>query len=126
MGKVAYRESLRDPRWQKLRLQILERDGWRCLRCGTGEKTLNVHHKHYQAGLEPWEYPAASLETICEDCHAAEHGKGEPALLPPPPPPIPSRLKARLQKAVDTDDLGAERMALAKIRDELQRRHGVV
>ena len=71
--KSEYSEKLRDPRWQKLRLQVFERDGWKCRNCGDSETTLAVHHKRYQRGLEPWEYPLESLMTLCEECHQGEY-----------------------------------------------------
>ena len=66
-----------DPRWQKLRLKIMERDGWECVACGDSESTLNVHHKIYMQG-EPWEVPDFVLQTLCENCHRGlgEHPKG--------------------------------------------------
>jgi len=68
----AYLEKLKDPRWQKMRLQILERDEWQCQDCYDDKKTLHVHHRYYERGLDPWEYPPHSLVTLCEDCHSAE------------------------------------------------------
>lgn len=62
-----YIEKLRDPRWQKRRLEIMERDGWACLACGDKKSTLSVHHLVYTG--EPWEAPAHHLETLCENCH---------------------------------------------------------
>lgn len=87
---MSYADKLRDPRWQKKRLEIMARDGWCCRRCASGTKTLNVHHRHYLRGAAPWEYPNDALETVCEDCHAAEHGKspvpsGDGFLGAPPP-----------------------------------------
>jgi len=64
-----YAEKLKDPRWQKKRLGILERDGWKCMACGDKEKTLNVHHIFYLPKKEPWEIPDGFLITFCEDCH---------------------------------------------------------
>lgn len=72
---MSYLDKLRDPRWQKLRLKILERDEWACRFCGDSESTLNVHHKWYIPDREPWEYPEDSLLTLCEDCHAQETEK---------------------------------------------------
>lgn len=72
MKKKTYSEKLRDPRWQKLRLQILERDEWTCQICSDKESTLNVHHRYYLHGKDPWEYPPEALETLCEDCHRSE------------------------------------------------------
>ncbi len=60
-------EKLKDPRWQKKRLQIMERDGWKCLGCGDDKMTLAVHHLVYSG--EPWEAPDQYLETLCEWCH---------------------------------------------------------
>jgi hypothetical protein len=67
-----YLEKLRDPRWQKRRLEILQRDGWRCDCCGDAEHTLNVHHEYYERGREPWDYPDDALRALCETCHASE------------------------------------------------------
>ena len=64
-----YSEKLRDPRWQKMRLKVMERDGFTCQFCRSTEKTLNVHHKHYDKGAEPWEYAPEVLVTCCEECH---------------------------------------------------------
>lgn len=65
---MTYAEKLRDPRWQKLRLKILERDKWKCCACGDDTKNLQVHHLYY-AKLDPWEYPTECYQTLCEDCH---------------------------------------------------------
>jgi 5-methylcytosine-specific restriction endonuclease McrA len=74
---MKYADKLKDPRWQRKRLEIFQRDGWKCVRCDCGTKTLHVHHKEYQAGAEPWEYEDSVLETLCEDCHGKEHGKAK-------------------------------------------------
>ena len=68
-----YSELLKDPRWQKKRLKILERDKFTCQLCGDKETTLNVHHKYYDKDKKPWEYPDKSLVTLCKDCHITEH-----------------------------------------------------
>lgn len=62
-----YSEFLRDPRWQKKRLEVLNRDGWRCLVCGSGDKELHVHHLKYSG--RPWESDLGDLETLCFECH---------------------------------------------------------
>lgn len=64
---MKYSEKLRDPRWQRKRLEIMQRDNFTCLACGDTEKTQNVHHKKYHGS--PWEAPSESLETLCEPCH---------------------------------------------------------
>lgn len=65
---MTYSDKLRDPRWQKKRLTILDRDGWKCLSCGSSDKQLQVHHVVYRR-IDPWEYPDSVLQTLCEPCH---------------------------------------------------------
>jgi len=71
MAKSEYQKKLLDPRWQKKRLVVLERDGWRCQICGDDESTLHVHHKYYGNG-EPWEIADEALVALCADCHDDE------------------------------------------------------
>lgn len=68
--KSEYSEKLRDPRWQKLRLEVMGRDGFECRHCFENTKTLNVHHFGYNG--DPWEVEPKALVTLCEDCHAEE------------------------------------------------------
>ena len=77
--KTSYWEKLKDPRWQKKRLLMLERSEWTCEVCGDSENTLNVYHKQYLKGREPWEYEEGQLIVLCEDCHSFQHE--EPDLL---------------------------------------------
>ncbi len=64
-----YVEKLRDPRWQKTRLKVFERDNWTCQACFSDDESLQVHHKYYLRGKEPWDYPMDALQTLCEHCH---------------------------------------------------------
>lgn len=71
---MTYQEQLRDPRWQKKRLKIFERDAWQCTRCSEGQYELHVHHANgYRNGLAPWEYDDSELKTLCCHCHKAHH-----------------------------------------------------
>lgn len=81
MAKTAYWEKLKDPRWQKLRLQALESAGWRCIQCDGTESTLHVHHRQYFKGREPWEYEIGQLEVLCEACHEEAHDLADPLML---------------------------------------------
>lgn len=65
-----------DPRWQKLRLEVMQRDGWKCVACGDDKSELHVHHMHYFGEL--WETPMDNLQTLCRCCHEAlgPHPKG--------------------------------------------------
>lgn len=86
MAGETYAALLQDPRWQKLRLEIFQRDGWRCtgeirvegtaMRCRNGLDdgvSLHVHHLKYTADF-PWLEPPVNLVTFCESCHARAHG----------------------------------------------------
>jgi hypothetical protein len=67
-----YSERLRDPRWQKKRLEIMQRDGFACTLCQDERATLNVHHCYYEQDRDPWDYPDTSLLTLCQPCHEKE------------------------------------------------------
>lgn len=66
---MTYSEKLKDPRWQKVRLHVFERDEWRCKLCDDPSTSLHVHHKSY-FGSNPWDTPTGELVTICSECHA--------------------------------------------------------
>lgn len=70
---TAYAESLKDPRWQKKRLEILDRDSFTCSICDDTTSTLYVHHKYYIVGRLPWEYPNFCYATLCGVCHDIIH-----------------------------------------------------
>lgn len=72
MENKSYSDKLKDPRWQKTRLEVLNRDEWMCQRCQDSESTLHVHHLNYLVGREPWEYPPENFITLCEGCHEYE------------------------------------------------------
>lgn len=85
MAKTKYSELLRDPRWQKKRLKILERDGWMCQWCGSDKEQLTVHHTHYKRKadgkfFDPWDYPNDSLMTLCVSCHDLEQRRRKSAV----------------------------------------------
>lgn len=68
----AYRAKFKDPRWQKKRLEVMERDNFECQYCGSGKTTLNIHHLYYIGNKDPWDYPLSALLTLCEICHEDE------------------------------------------------------
>jgi len=77
--KKTYSEKLKDPRWQKMRLEILNRDEFMCKICGDTKSTLHVHHRRYITNRDPWDYPMDCLVTLCENCHEAETESLSPA-----------------------------------------------
>ena len=57
--------------WERLRRAALDRDGWRCTRCGS-PLDLECHH------IVPLDKGGAALalanvETLCRGCHLGEH-----------------------------------------------------
>jgi len=81
---VSYFDKLRDVRWQKKRLEILNRAGFACEWCGRGEgllrsgDLLHVHHGYYVHGADPWDYEDSTLWCLCDSCHRqAEEVRGD-------------------------------------------------
>ena len=72
---ATYSEKLKNPLWQKKRLEILQRDDFTCQHCGDVKNTLHVHHLAYLKFMDPWEYEPEYLVTLCEKCHGIEETK---------------------------------------------------
>ena len=56
--------------YEQLRLQILERDSWRCQNCGAKEH-LEVHHKEFRS--HTGDDSEENLITLCSSCHESAH-----------------------------------------------------
>jgi hypothetical protein len=67
--KPSYTDLLKHPKWQRKRLEIMQRADFKCEECGNDELTLHVHHSYYKKDHAPWEYPNESLHCLCEKCH---------------------------------------------------------
>lgn len=59
--------------YEKLRQQVLRRDGWRCQSCGT-MSNLEVHHKKLRS--QSGDDSEQNLITLCVACHSLAHGAG--------------------------------------------------
>lgn len=70
-----YSEKLKDPRWQRKRLEVMADAGWRCEICSDSKEELHVHHKQYRDGAEPWQYDRFEMECLCSTCHQLSHFK---------------------------------------------------
>jgi hypothetical protein len=68
---MTYFEKLKDPRWQRKRLELLEAANWQCQHCSAASKTMHVHHNFYRSKADPWDYPNHAFAALCEDCHQA-------------------------------------------------------
>ena len=68
-----YKKQIKSAKWQKKRLEILERDYFTCTNCHDDENQLHVHHTYYESDRMIWEYENESLLTLCNDCHESLH-----------------------------------------------------
>jgi hypothetical protein len=73
MATTSYSQKLRDPRWQKKRLEVLQSAKWQCEICSDDESTLHIHHKEYFAGRDVWDYERNQLACLCSNCHEMHH-----------------------------------------------------
>ena len=71
---IPYKDQYKHPNWQRTRLQIMQRDGFKCMICGAKNKLLHVHHNTYD-GKFIWDCKSTSMITMCVDCHEIFHDK---------------------------------------------------
>ena len=64
------REILSGYRYEVRRRQVLQRDGFCCVSCGSAH-CVEVHHKTKRSVLR--DDRTTNLITLCENCHRAEH-----------------------------------------------------
>lgn len=69
---MPYKEYLKTEHWRYVRWFVLEARGRKCQRCDATEN-LNIHHKSYEHRGRELQH-LDTLEVLCRDCHAAEHG----------------------------------------------------
>lgn len=72
---MEFSEQIKDPRWQKKRLQVLELHDFKCEICGNTENELHVHHSRYIKNRMYWEYDNDVLMCLCSKCHERIHKK---------------------------------------------------
>jgi 5-methylcytosine-specific restriction endonuclease McrA len=58
--------------YRRLMKKVLERDQWKCQRCGSLEN-LQIHHKIKRS--QRGDDTLGNLVTLCAYCHMAEHGQ---------------------------------------------------
>ena len=56
-------------RWKRLRLQVIERDGWQCVKCGNRQR-LEVDHIEPVRDAPELSFVIGNLQTLCCSCHA--------------------------------------------------------
>ena len=57
------------PRWLRVRRAVLDRDGWRCRKCGRYGNECD-HVVALDRGGDPYELD--NLQTLCRGCHIAK------------------------------------------------------
>lgn len=74
----SYGELLFRREWREKRQHILDRDGNKCVICGS-TSNLQVHHRQYHFNdvtnqkVTPWDYDDKYLVTLCKSCHDRGH-----------------------------------------------------
>lgn len=69
MVTTRYQKQLADPKWQRKRLEILQRDNFKCTLCDDDTVELHVHHKKYERGKKAHEYEDSNFTSVCAHCH---------------------------------------------------------
>ena len=77
LGKAVYQTKA----WRILRREVLDRDGWRCTRCGARGR-LDVHHKVPLAAGGTNEL--RNLTALCRGCHYGATAKQNRRHTPDP------------------------------------------
>jgi len=61
-----------DEKYKVWRVSVLNRDGCKCVRCGSFKK-VQAHHKRPWASYPELRYDISNGETVCLDCHLSIH-----------------------------------------------------
>lgn len=70
---MLYKDLLKNPQWQRKRLEVFQRDNFTCQCCNSTNKELHLHHLQYKKGSLPHDYDEEMLVTLCCDCHDFAH-----------------------------------------------------
>ena len=70
IGPEPLRLRLDPVSYERLRQQVLRRDGWRCQSCGT-MLNLGIHHQQFRS--HAGEDSEENLITLCVRCHEEMH-----------------------------------------------------
>lgn len=87
-GRPARRSAPLPRDWPSIRRAVLERDGWRCYRCGAAADEVDHVVPAYLGGTDD----PSNLAAICRRCHAQKTGREARAAQPSrrrPPEPHP-------------------------------------
>lgn len=77
MKNTSYAEKLKTLEWLEFRDSFIRRhtreNELPCCHACSNSRNLQVHHRRYKRGKEPWEYDDEDLVLICGDCHETVH-----------------------------------------------------
>ena len=69
------------PRWKRVRVAALDRDGWRCQLCGRAGRLEVDHVQPLRNGGAL--YDLENLQSLCRGCHVAKSNR-ERGIVPMP------------------------------------------
>lgn len=72
VGRVTYREQLKDDRWRAFARERKNDIGNCCQVCRRGDMPIQVYHWFYD-GRMAWEYRHDEVIVLCEPCHRLYH-----------------------------------------------------
>jgi hypothetical protein len=121
---MSYADDLKHPLWQRCRLRVFERAGFRCERCESDSRQLHAHHKLYHRGRKPWDYPDDLLECLCDACHSQAHAERDAlemmiAKHPTAIVPTMTRIFGKLGEALASGDFSARTHLMNAVQDEI-------
>ena len=60
--------SKQNAKWRAKRREVMDMAPG-CHYCGDESRPIHVHHRYYEAGKKPWDYPLSTLSALCPRCH---------------------------------------------------------
>ena len=66
------KRELKSGKWQKLRIQILDRDGWQCAICNRPADTVDHIYPRIKGG-DMWALD--NLQSLCKSCNSRKGGR---------------------------------------------------
>jgi hypothetical protein len=73
---MTYSQKLRTPEWREFRERVFAHYPRVCFDCANDPEDtekMEVHHRRYFWGREPWEYEMEDVRIVCRACHDEIH-----------------------------------------------------
>jgi hypothetical protein len=78
---LALSRELHSGKWKKLRIQVLDRDGWVCAMCGKPAHTVDHIYPRVKGG-DMWAMD--NLQSLCKSCNSSKGGRFFNSTATPP------------------------------------------